>query len=145
MASKTIKTIQFDKWNNKKGWKRALIIILYHFYLINSILIDFIAPFLNLMPCLSSWLEIIACLHSRSMREAKSAVISRREDKQGIQLIFVIIWGIHTLKKIVPLLVLRAKLVLRLTMSFLFRRTWRLRGKLGRPTTLWWTRWILGS
>ena len=29
-----------------------------------------IAPSLNLMPCLSSWLEIIACLHSWGMREA---------------------------------------------------------------------------
>ena len=45
----------------------------------------FFAPSLNLMPCLSSWLEIIACLHSRDTREAIRAVISRREDKPGIK------------------------------------------------------------
>ena len=45
----------------------------------------FITPSLNLMLCLSLWLEIIACLHFRGTREAKRAVISRREDKQGIQ------------------------------------------------------------
>ena len=35
----------------------------------------FIAPPLNLMPCLSSWLEIIACLHSQGTKEAIRAVI----------------------------------------------------------------------
>ena len=44
----------------------------------------FIAPSLNLIPCLSTWLEIIVCSHSWGMREAIRAVISRREDKQGI-------------------------------------------------------------
>ena len=48
-------------------------------------LLHFIAPSLNLMPCLSSWLEMIACLRYWGMREAIRAVISRREDKQGIQ------------------------------------------------------------
>ena len=45
----------------------------------------FIAAYLNLMPILSSLLEIIACLHSRGTRKAIRAIISMREDKQGIK------------------------------------------------------------
>ena len=36
----------------------------------------FIAPSLNWMPCLSSWLEIISSLHSQGMREEIRVVIS---------------------------------------------------------------------
>ena len=45
----------------------------------------FFALSLNLMPYLSTWLEIVACLHSRGTREAIRPAISRKEDKEGIQ------------------------------------------------------------
>ena len=43
----------------------------------------FIAPFLKLMLCLSSWLDIIACLPSRCRREAIRAVIVPYPQLQG--------------------------------------------------------------
>ena len=50
-------------------------------------LLHFIAPSLNLMPCLSSWLEMIACLHYRGMREAIMAIISRREYSELVYMV----------------------------------------------------------
>ena len=46
-------------------------------------LLHFIAPALDLLACLLSWLEITACLHSWRTREAIKAAISRREGKQA--------------------------------------------------------------
>ena len=75
---------------------------------------------LNLMPCLSSRLEIIACLHSQGRREAIRTEISRREDKRGIQFkaganYLTLFEGKTLFNKLWPLLDLRAKLDMKST------------------------------